>query len=136
VKPNNEPVFFVNLYPEALVSGYSCFMESFTYSSLLPADLDYRACFINRISQEVMGKSVTMAAAAEKIRTWVPYFDALLRNAYELYDTQTPLVGLAKLLVEGAAEDWGMDEQEYAQALKNTQEAVIRLGSLPLDTYA
>ncbi len=59
---------------------------------------------------------------------WVKQFDECIKNAYELYSTETPLVGLWELNRPGRdAEYFDFTEEEYQAAKNSTAAAVSRM---------
>lgn len=86
-------------------------------------ELDYRSKFANRVCKLLYDKhNGDLDKAAEEGVPFYEGFEELIRNIYELVDSEIPLYALWYLRKHGA-DNFGFDEEEYKQAEQNCIDA-------------
>lgn len=86
-------------------------------------EYDHRAVFANRVCKLIYNKCENdIAVAVKEIKPLYDNFEECVRNVYELVDTCIPLFAYFELLKNGR-ENYGMSENEYADALADANKA-------------
>jgi len=83
-------------------------------------ELDYRADFANRVLKLIYQKHKgDLYLANLEAEPFYEDFEELIRNIYELVDTQIPMYSYYRLVKYGK-DNWGFTDIEYEQAGTNS----------------
>lgn len=93
--------------------------------------LDDRSVFANTICKLLINKyNNSIDEALLHVGPIYKDFEEHVRNVYELINDEIPLFALYDLKKEGAADNFGLSDDEYTQALANTEKACIEYYNL------
>lgn len=88
--------------------------------------LNYRSLFVNRVLKLIYEKhNGDLGSAVAEARVFFEQFDDIVRNVYELINSEIPLWAYSDLITQGA-DNFSLDEKEYNEAIIAAFEASHR----------